>query len=173
MRAFRSGMSPFRAGVIALVVIAVASWFAFTKDIPFTQTYRIEAVFENSNLIAPRSPVRIAGVDVGKVIAVGRYKDSDLSVVTMEITDNGRPVRKDATAKVRPRLFLEGNFFVDLKPGTPNSEELPDGGVIPVTQTAQPVQLDQILTTLQSDTRRSLQETLVGFGEATDSEPTE
>ena len=172
MRAFRQGMSPVRAGVIALIVIAIGSWFAFSKDIPFTQTYRIQAVFENSNLVAPRSPVRIAGIDVGKVVETGRYKDTNFSVVTMEITDNGRPVREDATMKVRPRLFLEGNFFVDLKPGTPSAEELPDGGLIPMAQTAAPVQLDNVLTTLQSDTRRSLQKTLIGFGEALDSEPT-
>jgi phospholipid/cholesterol/gamma-HCH transport system substrate-binding protein len=172
MRAFRSGMSPLRAGLIALVVVLIGSWFAFSKDIPFTQTYRVQAVFENSNLIAPRSPVRIAGIDVGKVVAVGQYKDTDMSVVTMEITDDGRPVGRDATVKVRPRLFLEGNFFVELKPGTPGAEELPDGGIIPVSQTSMPVQLDQVLTTLQSDTRRGLQDTLIGFGEALDSEPT-
>jgi phospholipid/cholesterol/gamma-HCH transport system substrate-binding protein len=173
MRGFRAGMSPVRAGVIALVIILVGTFFAFTKDIPFTHTYKIQAVFKNSNLIAPRSPVRIAGIDVGKVVEVGQYKDTNLSVVTMEITDNGRPVGEDATAKVRQRLFLEGNFFVDLQPGTPGAEELPDGGMIPVTQTSVPVQLDQVLTTLQSDTRRSLQDTFIGFGEALDSEPTE
>lgn len=172
MRAFRSGMSPVRAGVIALVIILIGSWFAFSKNIPFTQTYRIQAVFEDSNLVAPRSPVRIAGIDVGKVIEVDRYKDTNMSVVTMEITDDGRPVGEDATVKIRPRLFLEGNFFVDLKPGTPGADELPDGGLIPVTQTAVPVQLDQILTTLQTDTRKGLQDTVIGFGEALDSEPT-
>ncbi len=172
MRAFRQGMSPARAGVIALLIIMVGAWFAFSKDIPFTKTYTIQAVFKNSNLVAPRSPVRIAGIDVGKVIEIGRYKDTNLSVVTMEITDDGRPVREDSTLKIRPRLFLEGNFFIDLKPGTPTADELPDGGMIPVAQTATPVQLDQLLTTLQSDTRRSLQDTLIGFGEALDSEPT-
>jgi phospholipid/cholesterol/gamma-HCH transport system substrate-binding protein len=173
MRGFRSGMSPARAGVIALVAILVVSFFAFSKDIPFTQTYRIQAVFENSNLVAPRAPVRIAGIDVGKVIEVGRYKDTNMSVVTMEITDDGRPVGEDATIKIRPRLFLEGNFFLDLKPGTPGAEELPNDGLIPVAQTSMPVQLDQILTTLQSDTRRDLQDTFIGFGEALDSEPTD
>ncbi len=173
MRGFRAGMSPVRAGVIALVIILVGTFFAFSKDIPFTHTYKIQAVFKNSNLIGPRSPVRIAGIDVGKVVEVGQYKDTNMSVVTMEITDNGRPVGEDATAKVRQRLFLEGNFFVDLQPGTPGAEELPDGGMIPVTQTSVPVQLDQVLTTLQSDTRRSLQDTFIGFGEALDSEPTE
>jgi phospholipid/cholesterol/gamma-HCH transport system substrate-binding protein len=171
VRGFRKGMSPLRAGSIALVAMIIFSWFAFTKDLPFTQTYRIQGVFENSSLLMPRMPVRVAGVDVGKVVEVGRYKDTNLAVVTMEVTDAGRPVRDDATLKIRPRLFLEGNYFVDLKPGSPNGEELDDGGVIPVAQTATPVQFHDILTSLQSDTRRSLQETLIGFGESLNSKP--
>lgn len=172
MRAYQRGIKPLTAGLIAIAIIVVASWFAFSKDIPFTQTYRVQAVFENSNLIGVRSPVRIAGVDVGKVVAVEPYKDTDMSVVTMEIGDSGRPVRKDATAKIRTRLFLEGNFFVELKPGTPGAEEMEDGGMIPASATAAPTQLDQVLTSLQSDTRKSLQDTFVGFGEAVDSQPT-
>jgi phospholipid/cholesterol/gamma-HCH transport system substrate-binding protein len=166
VRGFRAGVSPVRAGLIAIVVLAIASYFAFAKDIPFTHTYRVQAVFENSNLIQPRSPVRIAGVDVGKVITVGRYKDTQMALVTMEITDDGRPVHEDATMKIRPRLFLEGNFYIDLRPGTPQADEVEDGGVIGVAQTSAPVQLDQILTALQSDTRVSLQKTLKGLGEA-------
>jgi ABC-type transporter Mla subunit MlaD len=171
VRGFRAGVNPVRAGLIALVLIAIASYFAFTKDIPFTHTYRVQAVFENSNLIAPRSPVRIAGIDVGKVIKVGRYKDTKLAVVTMEITDKGRPLHTDATLKIRPRLFLEGNFYIDMKPGTPSTDEIDDGGMIPAAQTSVPVQLDQVLTALQTDTRKSLQLTIKGLGDALGSEP--
>jgi ABC-type transporter Mla subunit MlaD len=164
-------MSPLRAGVIALLIIVVGSFFAFTKDIPFTDTYKVQAVFENSNLVAPRSAVRIAGIDVGKVVEVEPYK-GNMSVVTMEIQDAGRPIREDATLKIRPRLFLEGNFYIDVQPGTPTADELPDGGMIPHSQTSAPVQLDNVLTALQSDTRSSLQKTLVGLGDALNSEPT-
>ena len=64
----RSGrFSPLQAGLVAIVVIAVAVFFAFTKDIPFTKGYEINAVFEDTSAIAVNSPVRIAGVEVGKV----------------------------------------------------------------------------------------------------------
>ena len=45
-------------------------------------------------------------------------------VLVMELKDSALPLHEDATAKIRPRIFLEGNFFVDLKPGTPGSPEL-------------------------------------------------
>ena len=37
----------------------------------------------------------------------------------MDIQQNGLPIHADATVDIRPRIFLEGNFYVDLKPGTP------------------------------------------------------
>jgi len=169
---FQRGTSAFRSGLIALGVLAIFTWFAFTKNMPFTQGYRIQAVVEDANLLQSRSPVRIAGIDVGEVKDVERYKRTKYALVTMEIEESGRPIREDATLKIRPRLFLEGNFFVDLKPGTGRGDELADGGVIPVGQTATPVQLDQVLTALQSDTRDSLRKVLKGYGDTLHSKPT-
>ncbi|MGH2803552.1 MAG: MlaD family protein, partial [Thermoleophilaceae bacterium] len=172
MRSFRTGVHPVRAGVIGLVLISIFTYFAFAKDLPFTPGYRVQAVFDNSNLVGQRTPVRIAGVDIGEVVAVERYRDTNLALVTMEIGDGGRPIHRDATIKVRPRLFLEGNFYLDLEPGTAAAAEIEDGGMIPAAQTSHPVQLHQVLTGLQHDTREALQETLKGLGTALDSEPT-
>ena len=132
----------------------------------------MQATFESANGLRPDSPVRIAGVNVGKVVKVDAEEGTDNAVVTMEINDEGRPIGTDATAKIRPRIFLEGNFFVDLQPGTPGAEELDDGGMLTVTQTATPVQLDQVLTALQSDTRQDLQDVIDGLGSALSDEPT-
>ena len=77
--------------------------------------------------------------------------------MTLRIDEKGLPIHKDATLKIRPRIFLEGNFFVDLSPGSPSAPELGDGDTIPINQTAGPVQLDQVLGTLQADTRKDLQ----------------
>jgi virulence factor Mce-like protein len=161
-------MAPFVAGLIAIGLIAIGSYFAFAKAIPFRHHYQVQFVATNANLVQPRSVVRIAGVDVGQVDKVERYKKTKLSLVTMRISDRGRPLHRDATLKIRPRLFLEGNFYVDLKPGTPGSPELPDGGLIPVTQTAHPVQLDQILNSLSKPVRASLQGSLRGLADAFD-----
>ena len=81
----------------------------------------------------------------------------------MELKDSALPLHKNATAKIRPRIFLEGNFFVDLKPGTPDSPQLDSGDTIAITQTSTPVQLDQVLTSLQSDSREDLQHLLDGL----------
>jgi phospholipid/cholesterol/gamma-HCH transport system substrate-binding protein len=160
----RTGASPFLVGLVLLVVACIGVFFGFTKHVPFTHGFRVHAVFQSANSIRKNSPVRIAGVNVGKVTKIEGKPGSDAAVVTMELTDKGLPIHKDAVMKIRPRIFLEGNFFVDISPGTPSAPTIDDGDTIPLTQTATPVQLDQVLSALQSDTRTNLQKTLEGLG---------
>ena len=165
----RGGTSPFAAGLIALVVIAVGCYLGFTKSLPFGGGFEVRGAFSSSNNIKPGSPVRIAGVEVGKVKRVEPTAEGAASAwVTMEITDRGRPIHADATAKIRPRIFLEGNFFVDLTAGSPGAPELEDGDVIPVDQTSTPVQFDQVLKALRAPTRQAARQTLSGLADAYD-----
>jgi virulence factor Mce-like protein len=151
------GITPFRAGLIAIVLIGVLAFFGFTKLNPFANPYELKAVFNTANNLKPKSPVRIAGVDVGKVTKVEPLKGGDgAAEVTMELEDKALPIHKDAALKIRSRIFLEGNFFVDVKPGSPSAPTIDSGATIPATQTAAPVQFGQVLTALQSDTRDDL-----------------
>ena len=102
----------------------------------------------------------------------GPEKLFSATLVTMELDDEALPIRSDAELKIRPRIFLEGNFFVDLEPGTPEGEQLDEGDTIPMTQTAAPVQLDQVLGVLKTDARKDLQTLVQGYGEAISGEPT-
>jgi ABC-type transporter Mla subunit MlaD len=158
-------MSPFKAGVIAVVLIAVFSFFGFSRYNPFKHNYTLYATFQSANDVKPKAPVRIAGINVGQVDEVTPLKNgSGMARVKMEIEDKGLPIHVDARAKVRPRIFLEGNFFVDLMPGTPSAKIAKSGYQIPVQQTSYPVQFGQLLTALQSDTRTDLQTFLREYG---------
>jgi phospholipid/cholesterol/gamma-HCH transport system substrate-binding protein len=182
--------------LIAIALIAVGVAWAFTKKVPWADSYEVKAVFPSAQNVRIDSPVRIAGVNVGKVTKVepagpeaqtvveessesedtatsGDTASSDpdatstaAAVVTMEIEEEGRPIKTDATFRLLPRLFLEGNLFVDLKPGSPSAPEAEEGHAFPLDQTSNSVQLDQILTTLQADVRDQLQIALEEFGSA-------
>jgi phospholipid/cholesterol/gamma-HCH transport system substrate-binding protein len=166
-----TGIAPFKAGILAIVVVAVASYFAFARELPFRSHYEIEAVFHSANNAKEGQPVRIAGVDVGKVVGVEHLKPgTPAAVVRMRIEDRGRPVHKDTTVKIRARMFLEGNYFLQLEPGTPKAGELENGGVIPIEQTRGPVQLSQVLTALQADTRKNLQTLFAEYSSALEGE---
>lgn len=166
-----SGPGPLFFGLIAVVLVLLGLYLAFTKSIPFTSPgYEVQATFRNAVNIAIKSPVRIAGVNVGKV--TGKELKGDNTVVTFTVDDEGRPIREDATAQIRPRLFLEGNWFIDLQPGTPESGEMPDNGMIPVSHTATSVQVGDLLRTLQTPERANLQRLLESLGTGLNAKPT-
>jgi phospholipid/cholesterol/gamma-HCH transport system substrate-binding protein len=154
----RKGLPPFVTGLLTLAVLGVATYLGFTKSIPFRHHYTLQAVFPSANNIRPGSPVRIAGVNVGKVTKVGHVEaGQQAALVTMRIDKKGLPIHRDARMKIRPRIFLEGNFFVDISPGSPEAPAVHDGDRIPINQTSAPVQLDQVLDALQAPTRADLQ----------------
>ncbi|MEA2315123.1 MAG: phospholipid/cholesterol/gamma-HCH transport system substrate-binding protein [Solirubrobacteraceae bacterium] len=161
--------NPVRFGVVVLIVLVLIVYFGFTKRVPFKHGYRLKAEFASALNIHPKSPVRVAGVDVGAVNSVVRHGSSGL--VTMEIESKGLPIHSDATLKIRPRIFLEGNWFVELQPGSPSARSLTSGATIPITQTSTPVQLDQVLDALNSDTRANLQSFLIEYGQALTKKP--
>jgi virulence factor Mce-like protein len=160
-------VTPLGAGLMAVTAAVVAVWLAFGGPNPFDRKFELKAVVESGSELHSRTPVRIAGVDVGKVKKVERGPGS-LATVTMELEQRALPIHKDATLKVRPRIFLEGNFFVELGPGTPTAPKMEDGGTIGLGRTSQPVQFDQILTSLRRSNRRDLADTVKNLGEALD-----
>jgi phospholipid/cholesterol/gamma-HCH transport system substrate-binding protein len=167
-------LSNVQIGLIAIVLTVIGFYLAFTKSIPFSgHGYQLKAVFQDAQNIRANSPVRISGVEVGKVSDVQHVVDGDgngkdAAIVTMNVKDNALPIRQDATLQLRPRLFLEGNLFVDLHPGSPGAPELESGSVVPQTQTSTSVQFDEVLTSLQAPVRENLQIFLKEFGDALD-----
>jgi phospholipid/cholesterol/gamma-HCH transport system substrate-binding protein len=170
-------LSNFQIGLIAIVLTFIGFYLAFTKTIPFAgHGYQLKAVVADAQNIRAKSPVRISGVDVGEVSDVqhetsANGQGEDAAVVTMDLKDSALPIRQDATLQIRPRLFLEGNLFVDLHPGSPSAPELDSGSVVPETQTSSSVQFDQVLTSLQAPVRQNLQIFLKEFGTGICGEP--
>ena len=160
------------SGCSSPLLIAIGVYLAFAKKIPFTsEGFQLHATFENATTLRPTSPVRIAGVNVGKVTGIER--DGDAASVTFSVDDQGQPIHEDASVDIRPRLFLEGNFFLDLDPGSPSSPVLADGDTIPMTQTATAVQIDEVLDRAPGTPRaRACSGRSPGFGTALNYQPT-
>ncbi|MFM9054747.1 MAG: MlaD family protein, partial [Solirubrobacterales bacterium] len=133
------GLGPLAVGLIAIGLIAVFLFYAFTKSIPFTDPgYEVRATFANAVDISEKSPVRIAGINVGKVVK--SEPKGDATVITFTVDEEGQPIHTDAAAQIRPRLFLEGNWVIDLDPGTPTAPVIEEGAEIPLSRTGTSVQ---------------------------------
>jgi phospholipid/cholesterol/gamma-HCH transport system substrate-binding protein len=180
-RVYRKGNPPHRVrnALILIALVIVGTYLAWTKSIPFKSHYELHAVFQNAANIRVDSPVRISGVNVGKVTGVNSVCENGLtgdcasnySEVTFTVDSDGQPIHSDTQIEIRPRIFLEGNFFLDVHPGSPSAHSLSSGDTIPATQTSTAVQLDQILTSLQAPDRANLQKLLEGYGTALTHKP--
>jgi phospholipid/cholesterol/gamma-HCH transport system substrate-binding protein len=133
-----------------------------------TEFYVVEAEFENAQAVVPGQgqTVNIAGVKVGDI---GRVELEDgRAVVTLKIREKYRGrVFRDATILLRPKTGLK-DMYLQLDPGTPAAGELPEGDRIPVSNTLPDVNPDEVLASLDQDTRTYLQVLLSAGGEALD-----
>lgn len=175
----RQRLSRFQAGALGIVVIIIFSYLAYTKFAnPFASEFSVHAIFPSANGLNINSPVRIAGINVGKVTGVqtapgcsskpSGQAECQAANVTLEINSDGQPLHSNATFRIRPRLFVEGNFFVDVYPGSPSAPTVKNGFTFPIQQGSDPVQLDQVLDVLNANTRHNLQILLKEYGSAID-----
>lgn len=141
-------------GALVLLAVAIIVWLVF-RGLPFGGGYHVDALFRDANQLRVGSPVREAGVAVGQVSGLSAGPGRTTRV-TFSLDGAALPLHTDATAQARPRLFLEGGFYVQLSPGTPPAPVLDSGGTIPVPQTSAPVQFGDLLSTFDTPTRGSL-----------------
>ena len=145
-----------RAAIVSLLLIAVAFYAAFVRTLPLSTAFVLRGQFTSANQLKAGNPVRIGGLPVGVVTAVAPGPDAT-SIVTMHL-DGHTGLHADASLAIKPRLLFEGNFYVALDPGTPEAAPLRSGSTIPLSRTAAPVQLDQLLDVLDTPARTALQQ---------------
>src|ERR687891_124815 len=88
-------ISNLAAGLLLIALAFCACWLAF-KGAPWKDSWELRAVVRQANELGPRSPVRVAGVEVGKVKEV-EAGEGNTSVVTLELKDDALPIHEDAT----------------------------------------------------------------------------
>jgi virulence factor Mce-like protein len=158
--------------VIALVMLfatLAVIFYAFNRGLPFVHHYTLYAVVNNSVNVRSDSPVRIAGIDVGSVDSTS--PEGNATKIQFTVGGNGLPIHKDATVRVRDRLFLEGGYYLELDPGTPSAPTLHDGDAIPLSQTSTPVQFYKVLSTFDVAARASLRNLLDSLNQGFSPQP--
>ncbi len=130
-----------------------------------TEFVEYQAEMETAKSFTPGQgqTVTIAGVPVGEIGDV-ELQDGR-ALVTLRIRAKYATLYRDVTALARPKTGLE-DMTIELSPGNPDAGELPEGGVIPASQTEPTVQFDEILASLDKDTRDYLVLLVGGAGEA-------
>lgn len=139
---------------VGVVALAVCVYAAYVKQWPFSSQFTMRGQFTSANQLKSGNPVRIAGDTIGKVTGV-EVEPGGHALVTMSI-DQPSELRADASLSILPRVIFEGNFYVDVNPGTPDASPMRSGTTVPLARTSVPVQIDQVLDVLTEPVRQSL-----------------
>lgn len=114
--------------------------------------YAVKLRLENAGGLRDGSPVVVGGVTVGDV-KLDAARDS--VTAELRIDDKYAPLGRDATAALLARNAI-GQKTVKLSVGDRTANPAPDGYVVPARQIQESTDLDQLLSTLDPDTRTRL-----------------
>ena len=122
------------AFVMACVGVLLYLWLSFGGVVPLrSEGYRFQVRFPEATQLAEQSDVRIAGVPVGKVIAI-ETGPNNTTEATLEMRSRYAPVASNARAMLRQKSLL-GETYVDLSTGDRSKGSIPDGGRLALNYT--------------------------------------
>jgi phospholipid/cholesterol/gamma-HCH transport system substrate-binding protein len=154
LRDFIAVIALVLVALVVVVVILSHQRLALPPGVPILgkDYVHVEAELQTAQAVTPGQgqTVNIAGVEVGQIANV-TLKDGK-AVIGMDIERKYTPIYNDATILLRPKTGLK-DMVAEMDPGTRAAGELPEGTPIPASQTLPDVNLDEILASLDGDTR--------------------
>jgi len=143
--------------LLALIAVGIAAGFYILLQErlpnPFQTYYSVNGAFSSAAGVVGGlgEPVNVAGVRVGQI--VGTSLSAGQAIVRMEIDPTKiKELYRDAHAELVPKTPLK-DMQVDIAPGDRSAGSLPHGATIPIGQTGTPIDADELLSSLDADTR--------------------
>jgi phospholipid/cholesterol/gamma-HCH transport system substrate-binding protein len=148
------------AALAALVVAVVAVALILLSGGP---GYEVKAIFANASQIVTGDQVQVAGNAIGSVSNIQLTPDGQAEL-TLSINNSlYSPLHQGTQAIIRdPGLSSIAARYVQLDLGSATSPKIANGGIIPPQNTTSEVDLDQLFDTLDTSTRKGLQELFQG-----------
>jgi phospholipid/cholesterol/gamma-HCH transport system substrate-binding protein len=143
------------AALVVVVGLAAVLVYAFGRQSLFQSGSTLHVTLRDTSQLRKGNPVRVSGLDVGRVTGIAHAADGQ-ALVTVRMKADAPTLRAQDRWTVRPRLPFEGNFYLDVSTGSTAAAPLRDGDTVPARLTARVVQLDEILTTLDRPVRDRL-----------------
>jgi virulence factor Mce-like protein len=172
--------SPTMVGAITTLIVIVAVFLAYNANngLPFVPTYKVSAEMCDAARLGPNNEVRIGGNRVGVVesidtvpappnsgcLAADGSAASTVAKLNLKLDKSAQPLPADSTVRVRYRSSF-GLKYLEISRGT-SATGLPAAATLPVSQSQQQVEFDDVYNTFDTATRENSQRVLQGFGDA-------
>ena len=169
-RAIKNHHGDFAAILVLLVLSVVVAGYILTQErfrFPFIDAapYKLNAEFSTAQAVTPGQgqSVRVSGVYIGQIGAI--TLKNGLADVRLDISQKYKHlIHTDATALLRPKTGLK-DMFVELNPSSDKAPFAKQGFTIPVANTNPDINVDEILSSLDGDSRSYLNLLVNGAGQ--------
>ena len=161
--------SPLLIGAVTTLIIVVAVFHSYNANngLPFVPTYNLKVALPQASGLQPSNQVRIAGTRVGIVTSLSPQLNKATGRVTaianLKLEKSVEPLPADTRAIVQSVSAI-GLKYLELEKGTSQST-LKNGQTIPVSQTREPVDIDELFNMFDERTRTANQQNLNNFGD--------
>jgi len=179
-RAGSLAASPTMVGAITTLIVIVAVFLAYNANngLPFVPTYQVSAEICDAARLGPNNEVRIGGNRVGVVQSIDTIQAppnsgcqtadgssaSTVAKLNLKLDKSADPLPADSTIRVRYRSSF-GLKYLEITRGT-SQTGMPEGAALPLAQSQQQVEFDDVYNTFDTATRENSQRVLQGFGDA-------
>jgi virulence factor Mce-like protein len=160
--------SPLLIGAVTTLIVVVAVFLSYNANngLPFVPTYNVKVVLPEASGLQPSNQVRIGGTRVGLVSSLTPHQDPATGRVTaianLKLEKSVEPLPVDTKATVLSVSAI-GLKYLELEKGS-SRQGLRAGGAIPLAQTSEPVDIDQLFNMFDEKTRTGNQVNLNNFG---------
>ncbi len=160
--------NPLLIGAVTALIILVAVFLAYNANngLPFVPTYNIKVELPEASGLIPQNQVRIAGTRVGLVTSLTPYQNPATGRVTaiadLKLEKKVEPLPVNSTAIVRS-VSAVGLKYLELEKGSSN-QALKAGHTIPVSQTREPVNIEDLFNMFDQNTRTAIKINNNSFG---------
>jgi phospholipid/cholesterol/gamma-HCH transport system substrate-binding protein len=149
--------------VAALAAVAIAVVAVVVILLSGGSSYQVKAIFTNASQLVTGDQVQVAGNSIGSVSKITLTPGGQAELTLTIDNSTYQPLRQGTQATVRlTSLSGIANRYVDLRLGSGTAPKIPNGGVIPTSNTTSAVDFDQLFNTLDGPTRRGLQNVIQG-----------
>ncbi len=168
-RSIREGSRPFTAILVLSIIAALVGGYILNQQrfrFPWeAKPFVLKAEFSTAQAVTPGQgqTVRVSGVRIGDISEV-QLKEGR-AIVSMDVDRKYKDLtHTDAKALLRPKTGLK-DMFIELDPGSKSEPVAKENWVIPAANTLPDVNPDEILSSLDADTRDYLSLLVSGAGE--------
>src|SRR3954470_19403900 len=165
---FSIAASPLLVGAVTVLITVVAVFLSYNANqgLPFVPTYDVAVTVPDAAGLVRGNEVRVGGLRVGIVRTiqpVAGPHGHPVGRLLLQLDKKIQPIRADTTLIVRPRSPL-GLKYVELTPGK-HGKPLAPRSILPLSAAKTPVELTDVLNSLDAPARSNLRRVLRELGD--------